>query len=219
VKDTTVELSHFHYVKCRTKYFTSKWIYNTFSERKYLSSLKFKSLCWNISILKFYTSINAFNSSTFQRMRAYVNSSSKGQDVSRFCWFSGPNILMYTQGLKWGGSGLSPTSEMSPTTSDVSPIHLSRWPLTINHIPITPLGSSPCITTLIWTKATLGIVFVCLCLRCKCMHRSTGNTGKQTVSRPRSGSSESSFADIHQAGCCTSCRSNEMSARRCRLVH
>jgi hypothetical protein len=31
------------------------------------------------------------------------------------------------------------------------------------------------------------------------MRRSTGNIGKQTVSRPRSGSSESSIADIHQA--------------------
>jgi hypothetical protein len=86
-----------------------------------------------------------------------------GQRLAFFKWvFTGLKV----RGDSGGGS--SPTFEMSSTTSDVSPSTSQDSPLTINHSPIIPLGSSPCMTTLIWTKTTLGIVFVSLCPRCKC---------------------------------------------------
>jgi hypothetical protein len=68
-----------------------------------------------------------------------------------------------TTGLKVRGArGLSPHLWNWPYHLWCEPLHLSRYrPLTVIVISF-PWASAPWMTTLIWTKTTLGIAFLCL---------------------------------------------------------
>jgi hypothetical protein len=92
--------------------------------------------------------------------------------------------VMYEIGLpaglnvREGSRGSTPTSEMSPTTLDVSPSTSQDSPLTINHSPTISWAPAARMTTLIWTKTKLGIVF-CVCARdASPMRRTAGNICK-----------------------------------------
>jgi hypothetical protein len=113
----------------------------------------------------------------------------------------------YIQGLNCGGLAetqpplmWAPTSEMSLTTSEISHSTSQNSSLTINHSPIIPLGSSSLYDYISLDKNYVGYCGFCVHVwDASVMRWSTGNIGKQTVSRPRSGSSESSIANFHQA--------------------